>query len=404
MRPGAVRSSVVRASVRPLTIPPMSPFLLHVVWHPDLTDGAAIAERLRVHFGGNRFQNLLGGAGVPVLFRNENGVAQGVPIPVRWDDADVVATVVLVDHSLVGDARWVQYLQELANQAEAKGLSKRVFPVAMESGVFGIGLQLQAFRWYTWDGDNAERQQRLHRDLTYEFSRMMRHQIEQELRNGSPNPIRGYLQKVQVFLSHSKRDGAPVASAIRDWIHQNTALDSFMDVYDIPPGVSFEAVIDESIETSVLVAIHTDSYSSREWCRREVIAAKRRHLPMVIVDCLQSIDERAFPYLGNVPVIRINPCKLDRIDRVIGVLLDEVFKDYLWRCRTAGLSAEDPGVLFLPRPPEILALATLPAPREDGTQDIVYPDPPLGVEEADMFAAITGSVRLRALSEWLRRD
>ena len=341
---------------------------------------------------------------MPVLFRNESEVADGVPLPVPWDDADVVATVVLVDHSLAGDAKWVDYLQELSDQAETKGLSKRVFPVAMETGVLRNGLQLQAFRWYTWDGDNAERQQHLHRDLTYEFSRMMRHHIEQELRNGSERPVSAYLRRAQIFLSHSKRDGTPVASAIRDWIHQNTALDSFMDVHDIPPGLSFEAVIDESIGTGVLVAIHTDSYSSREWCRREVIAAKRRHLPMVVVDCLHSIDRRAFPYLGNVPVIRMNPCNRDRIERVIGVLLDEVFKDYLWRCRTARLSAVDPGVLFLPRSPELIALATLSAPGEDGTQDIVYPDPPLGVEEKDLFTAIAGSVRLRALSEWLRRN
>ncbi len=382
----------------------MSPFLLHVVWHPGLSDGAAIAERLREQFGGDRFQNLVGGAGVPVLFRNESEVAHGVPIPVPWDDADVVATVVLVDHSLAGDAMWMDYLKELANQADAKGLSKRVFPVAMETGVLRIGLPLQAFRWDTWDGDNAQRQQRLHRELTYQFSRMMRHHIGQELRNGSEKPNRAYLRKTQIFLSHSQRDGAPVASSIRDWIHHNTALDSFMDVYDIPPGLSFEAVIDESIAMSVLVAIHTDSYSSREWCRREVILAKRRHLPMVVVDCLHSIDERAFPYLGNVPVIRMNPCNRDRIERVIGVLLDEVFKDYLWHCRTAGLRAVDPGVLFLPRSPELFALATLSALGEDGTQNIVYPDPPLGVEEKDLFTAIAGSVRLRALSEWLRRN
>ena len=208
-------SSVVRSSLSLLTISPMSPFLLHVVWHPGLRAGAAIAERLRGHFGGDRFQNLVGGVGVPVLFRNESEVADGVPLPVPWDDADVVATVVLVDHSLAGDAKWVDYLQELSDQAETKGLSKRVFPVAMETGVLRNGLQLQAFRWYTWDGDNAERQQHLHRDLTYEFSRMMRHHIEQELRNGSERPVSAYLRRAQIFLSHSKRDGTPVASAIR---------------------------------------------------------------------------------------------------------------------------------------------------------------------------------------------
>ena len=93
----------------------MTPFLLHVVWHPGLRAGAAIAERLREHFGGDRFQNLVGGAGVPVLFRSESVLAHGVPLPVEWDDAEVVATVVLVDHSLAGDANWVDYLRELSN-------------------------------------------------------------------------------------------------------------------------------------------------------------------------------------------------------------------------------------------------------------------------------------------------
>ena len=383
----------------------MTPFLLHVVWHPGLRAGTGIAERLREHFGSDRFQNLVGGAGVPVVFRSESVVGRGVPLPVKWDDAEVVATVVLVDHSLAGDAKWVDYLRGLSDEAEKKGLIKRVFPVAMETGVLGFGLQVQAFRWHTWDGDEAERQQRLHRDLTYEFSRMMRHHLEQEYRDSSPRPMRAYLRKTQIFLSHSKRDphGIPVAKTIRDWIHQNTALDSFMDVYDIPPGLSFETVIDESIGTGVLVAIHTDSYSSREWCRREVIAAKRRHLPMVVVDCLHLLDERAFPYLGNVPVIRMNPGNRDRIERIIGVLLDEVFKDFLWRCRTMRLHAVGPGVLFLSRSPELFTLATLSAVGEDAMQEIVYPDPPLGVEEKDLFTAIAGSVQVRALSEWLRR-
>ena len=66
-------------------------------------------------------------------------------------------------------------------------------------------------------------------------------------------------------------------------------------------GVRFDAVIEDAIRHGVLVAIYTDSYSSREWCRREAILAKRHGVPMLVIDCLQDKDDRAFPYLWNKP-------------------------------------------------------------------------------------------------------
>ena len=57
-------------------------------------------------------------------------------------------------------------------------------------------------------------------------------------------------------------------------------------------------------------------------------------------------------------------------------ILDEVMKDFLWRCR-AELAQAGPDVTFLPRPPELISLAELV--RKGVTSGtIVYPDPPLG--------------------------
>jgi hypothetical protein len=56
-----------------------------------------------------------------------------------------------------------------------------------------------------------------------------------------------------------------------------------------------------------MVAIHTDSYSSREWCRREIIEAKRWNVPLVVANGISNLDERGFPYMGNVPVVRLEP-------------------------------------------------------------------------------------------------
>lgn len=81
-----------------------------------------------------------------------------------------------------------------------------------------------------------------------------------------------------------------------------------------------------------MVAIHTDSNSSREWCRREVIEVRLWKVPLVVADCISNLDDRSFPYSGNVPVIRLDDRQEERIDFVVDLLIDEVLKDFLWRC------------------------------------------------------------------------
>ncbi len=125
--------------------------------------------------------------------------------------------------------------------------------------------------------------------------------------------------------------GADVAIEIRSWLYANSALSSFLDVHNISAGLRFSQVIEHHVEHSVMLVVYTDSYSSREWCRREVIAVKRNDVPMVVADCLDEGDDRAFPYLGNVPVVRMNPVIRDRIPSVIARLLDEVLRQMLWK-------------------------------------------------------------------------
>ncbi len=86
---------------------------------------------------------------------------------------------------------------------------------------------------------------------------------------------------MSIFLSHSKHDGdgERIAQAIRHSLHQSHGLASFFDVYDIPAGLRFQQVLLQQVRVSAMVAIHTDTYSSREWCRREVIEAKRWNVP-----------------------------------------------------------------------------------------------------------------------------
>ena len=379
------------------------PFMLHVVWHPEYARGREVADLLREHFGSDRYKHLEGGSGVRVMFRHSAAPNARTPIPVDWDSTETAAAVVLLDLSLVNDAAWVEYLRNLVREAATRGFRARVYPVEMEDGALDIPLVEQALRWAVWAGGVEERQQRLIRTLTYEFSRMLRNHLAQLQQPSREESLDQYLRSINVFLSHSKRDdsGEPVAESIRNWLHENSALSTFLDVRDIPPGVSFSDVIDHSIENSVLVAIYTDSYSSREWCRREVIKAKRLRVPMLVVDCLQTFDLRAFPYMANVPFVRIDPERRDRIDLVEGLLLDEVFKDFLWRCRIESLHEAHPQTTFLARPPELVTLADFPGQGGESEPVIVYPDPPLGTEEGQLFYDVAQEVRLYSLTQWL---
>ncbi len=397
---------------------------VHVVWHPDYSEGSDIAELIFEHFRSKRYKNLLGNVDLNVAFHSAPEPATEIPIDIDLYEAETSAVVVLSESALAADSAWRKYMNGLINDANARGFVARVFPVAVEQAGLEFGLDVQALRWDRWEGDNTERSQRLVRELSYEFSRMLRHYLKHlEHRVEDATDLERYLEKVQVFLSHSKHDGdgERIARDIRDWLHRNSGLSSFFDVLDIPAGTPFQQVLELHVKRSALVAVHTDTYSSREWCRREIIQAKRCNVPMIVVNCVRDVDERAFPYMGNVPNVRMDPGeavpdKTSRIERVIGCLLDEVFKDYLWRCRIGLASGENPDVLFMARPPELLSLASepislgsaelrplekLPTRTEVTDPMIVYPDPPLGAEEEQLFENVAPHVRLRNLTRWL---
>lgn len=381
------------------------PFLVpYVVWHPRFEAGKNLANALLEHFRRKLYENVAGGTGLSVIFRSEPAPGSTVPLPINLDDAYATAIVVFVESSLAADPDWVKYVQGLSAQTQAAGLKALLFPVAIDEKGLSIGLEEQALRWDLWTGTDDELRQRLISKLTYEFCRMLRHYLEQLLHpDDEVDELEKYLQRVQIFLSHSKHDddGQRIAILIRNRLNSDSNLATFFDVLDIPPGLLFQSVLLKQVKQSAVVAIHTDSYSSREWCRREIIEAKRWNVPLVVANCITNQDERAFPYLGNVPIVRMDPQLANRIDVIIARLLDEVLKDFLWRCRVQLVGTGDPEIVFVPRQPELVSLAGLPSQTDAPKPTIVYPDPPLSGEEQLLFAELAPQVQLRSMTEWL---
>ncbi|MEI7610322.1 MAG: toll/interleukin-1 receptor domain-containing protein [Rhodospirillaceae bacterium] len=300
---------------RPTLIAPSTrPFLaITVVWHPSFADGEVIAEQVFRHFGRDALQSVSGGVGVSVPFRYQPPSGGLVPIPVAIDESKTAAILILADTNLIGNPAWVSYVEDIVDACDKSDLRARPFLVSVDAKAVSMSPKvgrINFLRWDNWAGGADHKTSRLISDLTYQCCRMLRAWLSQMAgRRACRDAFADYLSNIQLFLSHSKRDddeaGETIALAIRDHLHASSGYDSFFDVHDIPPGISWADVIHHNVRRSAFLAIHTDSYSTREWCRREVIEAKRTGVPMVVAHAVTDREERSFPYLGNVPVVRM---------------------------------------------------------------------------------------------------
>lgn len=382
----------------------MRPFLsLYVVWHPKFSDGHAIAEYIRKHFRRELNENIVEGTGLSVLYRSMAAPNLISPLPIEFSDSESSATIVLIDQEFIADQGWVDYVHYLAKETESLGFKHRLFPVFINKSAMSINVDEQGLRLFEWYGSFEEKMDKLIAQLTYEFCRMLRYYLAySDAPENDEIALEGYLKKVQIFISHSKHDnnGERIAILIRSYLHENSGLQSFFDVLDIPPGVKFQQVLLHQVRSSAMISLHSDSYSSREWCRKEIIEAKRWNVPLVIANCIENLDERSFPYMGNVPVVRLEPKEIVNIHFVIYRLLDEVLKKFLWDCKVKLIENLDPSLIFIPRYPELISLTYIANAKEHKNITIVYPDPPLSAEEERLFFDIVPHVQLRSFTEW----
>jgi hypothetical protein len=102
------------------------------------------------------------------------------------------------------------------------------------------------------------------------------HEVYRFAFNMSKRPVIGQNSSIKIFLSHAKvgEIGISHAETIKAFINE-TNLTSFFDATSISPGFSFEKEIYGHLADSTVLAIVTDAYSSRYWCQKEILCAKR---------------------------------------------------------------------------------------------------------------------------------
>jgi hypothetical protein len=121
-------------------------------------------------------------------------------------------------------------------------------------------------------------------------------------------------EKLNLFISHAKLDGLPLAQSFRYQLGQLDGLKYFYDAVDIPPGSNWRKVLRKGVETSALVALRTNVYEERAWCVQEMDWAEDFGCPIVVVEArTHLVRTREFLPTGGSPCVHVPDGNLVRI-------------------------------------------------------------------------------------------
>jgi hypothetical protein len=226
--------------------------------------------------------------------------------------------------------------------------------------------------------------------FTHELVRLLK--SKDRLDQGAANPTALPAdEKVTIFLSHTKADGAEIAGDIRQYIRHHYQLNTFFDANDIPYGEDFDPVLRREVSKGALLVVQTDAYASSVWCLEELLEAKKHRRPVLVVNAVAAGEERGPVYAGNVPTRRHDKGHYDRIvcRMILEVLRVEHFTRHFQK--VAGMFNIPADVKPLPYAPEPLVLADLQLADEKTTR-FVYPDPPLSEGELSRLTVLNKAV------------
>lgn len=300
----------------------------------------------------------------------------GIPVRVAsislgrfLDDAlarsERVAVVPLIDDELLGsdtDSGLRDEISALADRVGGMSVRCRLFPVGQTSN------------WYTMFQTSL---QALLRGRAIEDTKMLAVALMQEciawLRG---REVREAATAFDVFVSHAKADGEGIAKRLRNALESEWRIKGFFDARDIPAGSEWTKVLVGEAAHSAMLVVQTDIYADREWCQREIATAKGNDVPVLVVSALRAGESRSFPYLGNLPTVRVDPDAPDETAVVTG-LIEECLRIEHFKAQLAAMPAIA-SVRFSARSPELLTL-------RPNDQHIVYPDPPLSRTERELL-------------------
>lgn len=349
------------------------PLLVQFEFHTASGEAASLAEYLHWVINDDA---AVPGLRIPTTFTPDDGSFMP-PEPKLSEESDRVLVVLLADNQLVNHARegrnggvtWGDYAVTLSELCDASPRSHRFMPVSLSDFAWPVDRRLKNLSFLrAFDEPDEEERKKL-------VARRMLHLLIRRLR---PSSTDDDAPPVTIFLSHAKSDvyrQPGVVNSLLGYLNAKQPEKTWFDSGDIASGSRFEKAIKEGVKDSALLAVVTDSYSSRSWCRREVLFAKHHQRPFVIVDAIHEREIRRFPYAGNAPVLRWRDDPRDVVDSLLRETLRHSYAEEMLSQRA------HPNDDICPSGPELVTVI-----HRDRGRTVLYPDPPLGSEELEVLS------------------
>ena len=265
------------------------PLLVQLVFHP----GSAAALELARHI--HRQLNddpMVPGLRVPTIFCPAS--AGGLPpSEYRLNFAERNFIVLLADDRFSIADEWCRFAADLWEKCREP--SARFVPMQLSTNAWPLDERLRgvSFAHADLQPEGQPRDAFVVRRIIVELCRYL---------SGMECAGENSIAPVRLFLSHTKVDlKAEPSVTLRfiDALRADQPIEAWVDSGDIPTGSKFRDAIQDGVQGTSLLAILTDNYATREWCREEVLLAKEHQRPVAVVDALNSYEVRSFPYLGK---------------------------------------------------------------------------------------------------------
>ena len=356
----------------------LPPLALNFIWHPeDVGNVQSILDCLRKNFSRDKDKPFSREINLPLFFYSSQDSNE---IPASHPELLARHNLIFIFTSIntLGIPKWKKYIEGLVTE------NTNLIPVAIDK----MGLKhngslsnLNCIRAFDWDSENKELSALLF--LSHEICRFGIDIVPGEIGGNS---------SVRLFISHAKSGdiGRQYAEQIKRFIDE-TNMKRFFDANEISPGFKFDEEIEKHIECSTFLAIENDTYSSRYWCQKEILSAKKFNRPMIAINCLSNYEDRVFPGASNIPRINVGnetPLSSRDILRVLSHAMIETIRHRYSLEMLEVYKAEgwiDQESELIARPLEIRQSLDF---IENKKRKICYPDPPIYIDESDWHEAL----------------
>ena len=438
---------------------PQVPLTLYVIHHPKCEAAATLAGHLYDWFRLGYQTGDTGSVSVPFWIRcqlsTSNNPDESVDLlpKIEFEAAHLNIVILLSSHEMVLDPAWRRALLKLQMRvAESREQRTQWTGSAAAGGAPAVPPQIELLpavlddSFYNltpiYEKHNPLRLSDLKSEeakasvLRRAVLEMTARTLHDKFRNSQ-----GQFSELRVFLSHAKKDGTGIAEQLRDAIRRFGQLIPWYDANDLAISQHWTDPLDNAMDatTAGMIAVVTDTYPTRPWCRKELKKARTPLeltkpsgvdaggsqvfglQPVVAVMNLEDTWTRGLGTLEGVPRVGWSTTQpLRSVEGIVDRFVLELMLHQVRRQKALAMAAEaqDPATCFITWVPDGWTMATLAkkfntsrGPAPDGGAGpsgkpltIVYPGvelSPAENDDLDIHLQLFGpGTRVLSFQEW----